>query len=143
MSFFPDFQCSLAYCIPRSKKRTTTLWLETSENSIFTQIILEVHFSLKFSAPHHSTSRNFLNVSTWPLTFCFCLNNFQTKKFDVLRQSFDWQLISPLFTSFHLFKKKICDKYSASYSYSCITILQVFICFFTLYFNILIVLLFY
>ena len=29
--------------IPRSKERTITLWLETSKNSIFTQIILELH----------------------------------------------------------------------------------------------------
>ena len=32
----------------------------------------------------------------WPLTFFFCPNdNFQTNKFDVLRQSFDGKLLSP------------------------------------------------
>ena len=40
--------------------------------------------------------QNFLNVPR-PSTFFFCLNNnFQTKKFDALRRSFDWKLISPI-----------------------------------------------
>ena len=50
--------------------------------------------SLKVSAlpPHYP---NFLNMPTRLSNYFFCLNNnFQMKKFDVLRKSFNWKLFS-------------------------------------------------
>ena len=57
------------------------------------QVVCVLDRSLKVSAPH---SRKFLNVpTTFELLFYCQNNNFQTKKTDVLRRSFDWKLISP------------------------------------------------
>ena len=55
------------------------------------QGVCDLDRSLKVSTPE---PQSFLNVIR-PSTLFFCLNNnFQTKKFDALRRSFDWKLIS-------------------------------------------------
>ena len=93
------WSCPYAYAVIPSSGATLnnhtfsmeTHWLMSI--TAMSQGVCVLDQSLKVSVPHFS---NFLNVpTTFELIFLALNNNFQMRKFYVLRKSFNWKLISP------------------------------------------------